>query len=97
MKTVKSGRVARNVPISLSREQAAFVEKRVADLGSSVSSRSHYIQRLIDLDQKLDLLGRPDELRSSDAQLAEYAAIIEPPKRTLAGEIVKKQIRKMKG
>lgn len=56
MKPKRTGRIALTMPLSLQPEDAAFIKEQVARLSPRVSSRSNYIQQLIDLDRQYNLI-----------------------------------------
>lgn len=57
VKNKQSGRQAVVLPVSVGKEQALFINKRVALLKPMVASRSHYLQLLVEEDKKRNTLG----------------------------------------
>lgn len=59
MKLKTKGRLSRIVPLSISPELAEYAEVRWRALYPRISSRSHYLQVLIDLDRRRKILDDP--------------------------------------
>ena len=61
MKTKKtaSNRIRRGLGVSFSPEMLRAIDERMDELGTGVANRSHYIQRLVELEIRHKLLGGP--------------------------------------
>ena len=61
MKTKKtaSNRIRRGLGVSFPPEMLRAIDERMDELGTSVANRSHYIQRLVEMEIRHKLLGGP--------------------------------------
>lgn len=73
MKTKKNGRVAVTVPVSMGTDDVRFVDERVLNLHPRVTSRSHYIRLLINLDRDKGVLNEPSPKAKPASQLGGLA------------------------
>jgi hypothetical protein len=54
---LNKGRQAVVLPVSVDKDQARFIDRRVALLKPMVASRSHYLRLLVEEDKKRNTLG----------------------------------------